>query len=191
MSDPNHDEMIEYADPSSTVDWVQFFIQDPKDLDENNHPRTLYRVHAFLKQFHITLFSSKHFDHSMSELIDREIAVLLFDDLKGESAYPQALEFSLAHTGMPRPTRIIYNCSRCAGGLNLDFCHGCDATYQDDFIREAWLFPLPQKVVDLLIHHGHQFEQDPKVAYEKEKQAVEFPIFGLEVKSYEDNHHTP
>lgn len=191
MSDLNHDEMIEYADPSLTVDWVQFFIQDPKDLDENKHPKTLYRVHAFLKKIHVTLFDSKHFDHSISELINQEITGLLIDDLSGETVYPQALKFSLIHTGMVQPTRIIYNCSRCAGGLNLDFCHGCGATYHDDLIRAAWHFPLPQKIVDLLIHHDHQFEQDPQVAYKKEKEAAQFPIFGLEEKTHEDNYHTP
>lgn len=181
----------EYADPDLAVDWIQFFIQDPKDLDENNYPKTIYRVHAFLKKFHHTLFTIDKTCQPISKLLDQEIVSLLFDDLQYGSVFPKALEFSLKRIGKAGPSAVIYNCSRCSGGLNIDFCHGCQAEFEDDLVRAAWQFPLPKKIVNLLIDQGHQFDQDPQVAYKEEKQAAEFPIFGLEEQNHENNYHTP
>lgn len=170
----------EFADLSLAVDWIQFFIQDPQDLDKDGYPRTLYRVHAFLKEYNPVLFKTDKLHLPMSELLDEEITTLFLDDLQGKSIYPQVHQLALAHMELKRPTRVIFSCSRCAGGLNINFCHGCDERFEDDLVREAWQFPLPQKIVDLLIDHGHQFQQDPQVAYREEKKAAEFPIFGLE-----------
>lgn len=176
----------------SPKDWIQILVQDPSDLDQHQHPKTVYRVQLFLADYFSRLVKAK-LVKPLSTMLDEQIIALHleFEDcIPPGQAYHLILPYALNNLGLTHPTFTAYNCSICAGGLNLDFCHGCDRRFKDDLQRVAWPATLPDKVIQLLLDMGHEFKQDPQKAFKKEKASAEFPIFGLGGKDDHQIAHT-
>lgn len=140
-------------------DWVScinFYVQDPSDLNERQSPKTKAVVYVTTNRGWSDIIN----DHSKpeSQMIDEALVIVTLDPFEG------------CEIKGGRGSYTESNCAYCGAGLGLTGCNGCGFSFSDDHMRCGWSTPLPSKIVALLEEHGHVFKKDPHEAWAKERE---------------------
>ena len=130
--------------------YVSLVIQDPTKLNERGYPTTVTEVHFVTGRDWNDLNNDQSAPHS--QLVNDSI--LHITSLKSVGAELQGRRGGFTD----------YCCAHCGGGLSLAGCTACNNRFKDNHFRCGWETPLPAKIVDYLVQHGHRFAVDPAIA---------------------------
>lgn len=163
------DVAVEYAQShwldalvlDDSVSVIESYLQDPSEQREvdpsrgGGLPVTRGTIIITINQNYGDLHSETT---PRSRLVDDAIVAVSWDplisaELKGR-----------------RPAYLRFHCSRCASGLYLTECPGCQIKFRDNGVRAGGWMPLPPKVVAYLQETGHKFVRNPQLAYKAEEK---------------------
>lgn len=138
------------------VDLVEFVVMDPIHLNKRDNPTYISSVFVFVNRG----WNGINNDYSKPQSQQVNDAIVHITDNLDEKIQ------IVGHGG----GYIRFVCGNCGGGLRLTVCESCGAKFHDDGSRVGDPMLMPTKVVAFLKSHGHIFNQDPQIAWEKERK---------------------
>lgn len=145
------DELVE----DTWKDYIDFYLDDPSDLDKNRNPATKLIIGVGLNQGFNEIMNDR--SAPKNELIRDSVViastcVLTKHEMKGgRGGYAE------------------FNCAYCGSGLSLCRCCGCGHNFHDNQLRSGWDTPLPTNLISIAREAGWEFKQDPQIAIDTER----------------------